>query len=169
MPHNALMSTESPDMFTVTASISLYWPSKQRCSGRTLLCSSSPHPLPSGIWGEWWRHARARATVSTSVQRLISAATASINTTDRDLLITFNNWDGFSREQEESSFKHSPNSNPKQTEETKSLFECNKVESDRTRQQTRINIGAAFEPWKTLRAALGMKKDQPLASLLLER
>ncbi|XP_077397618.1 uncharacterized protein LOC144033417 isoform X3 [Festucalex cinctus] len=44
-----------------------------------------------------------------------------------------------------------------------------KLESERRRQKTRINIGAAFEKWRTLRSALGMKNDPQLALLLLER
>uniref|UniRef100_A0A8C6SE81 Uncharacterized protein n=1 Tax=Neogobius melanostomus TaxID=47308 RepID=A0A8C6SE81_9GOBI len=44
-----------------------------------------------------------------------------------------------------------------------------KLESDRHRQKTRVNIGEAFEKWKILREYLGLTKDPQLASFLLER
>uniref|UniRef100_A0A8C6NGZ5 Uncharacterized protein n=1 Tax=Nothobranchius furzeri TaxID=105023 RepID=A0A8C6NGZ5_NOTFU len=44
-----------------------------------------------------------------------------------------------------------------------------KLECDRRRQRTRINIGPAFEKWKMLGESLGMKTDPQLASFLLER
>lgn len=44
-----------------------------------------------------------------------------------------------------------------------------KLESDRRRQKTRVNIGSSFEKWKMLRESLRMKKDAQLASFLLER
>uniref|UniRef100_A0A8C6TDK7 Uncharacterized protein n=1 Tax=Neogobius melanostomus TaxID=47308 RepID=A0A8C6TDK7_9GOBI len=43
-----------------------------------------------------------------------------------------------------------------------------KVEADRRRQRTRVNIGEAFEKWKKLKESLGMTKDPQLASFLLE-
>uniref|UniRef100_A0A8C6PPU3 Uncharacterized protein n=1 Tax=Nothobranchius furzeri TaxID=105023 RepID=A0A8C6PPU3_NOTFU len=43
-----------------------------------------------------------------------------------------------------------------------------KLECDRRRQRTRINIGPAFEKWKMLRESLSMKTDLQLASFLLE-
>uniref|UniRef100_A0A1A8IKB3 Si:dkeyp-30e7.2 n=1 Tax=Nothobranchius kuhntae TaxID=321403 RepID=A0A1A8IKB3_NOTKU len=44
-----------------------------------------------------------------------------------------------------------------------------KLEYDRRRQRTRINIGPAFEEWKMLRKSLRMKTHPQLASFLLKR
>ncbi|XP_029967230.1 uncharacterized protein LOC115402807 isoform X3 [Salarias fasciatus] len=44
-----------------------------------------------------------------------------------------------------------------------------KKEEDRARNRTRINVGTAFERWRTLRDLNGFKSDAELATFLLER
>ncbi|XDV27007.1 hypothetical protein PO909_030607 [Leuciscus waleckii] len=44
-----------------------------------------------------------------------------------------------------------------------------KIESDRRRAKTRVNIGAAFDSWRELRSALGIKTDPEQAFFLLQR
>ncbi|XP_073724306.1 uncharacterized protein [Misgurnus anguillicaudatus] len=44
-----------------------------------------------------------------------------------------------------------------------------KIESDRARNKTRINIGPAFERWRNLRDLKGFKLDAELATFLLDR
>uniref|UniRef100_A0A8C2BLG3 Uncharacterized protein n=1 Tax=Cyprinus carpio TaxID=7962 RepID=A0A8C2BLG3_CYPCA len=44
-----------------------------------------------------------------------------------------------------------------------------KRESDRRRAKSRVNIGAAFDSWRELRSALGIKTDPELAFFLLRQ
>ncbi|KAK7913199.1 hypothetical protein WMY93_013410 [Mugilogobius chulae] len=44
-----------------------------------------------------------------------------------------------------------------------------KNESDRRRSRTRVNLAAAFEKWRALRTALGIKRDPQLALFLIRR
>jgi len=53
----------------------------------------------------------------------------------------------------------------------KTVFEkaMNKKSLDKSRNQTRVNIGMAFQRWRQLRDLKGLKSDSMMALFLLDR
>nr|XP_054598020.1 uncharacterized protein LOC107391653 isoform X3 [Nothobranchius furzeri] len=71
-----------------------------------------------------------------------------------------------------SSTSGTPAQTPNDTKKPRRVYSSEgkraKLECDRRRQRTRINIGPAFEKWKMLRESLRMKTDPQLALFLLK-